>query len=45
MQYDEDWPPSAETLMENPELIDEVREFYPDHFESLLEENPELGGC
>ena len=39
---DEDWPPSAEQLLEDSDLLEEIKEFYPDHFSELLEEHPEL---
>jgi len=41
MQCDE-WPPSPEELLEDPQLLEAVRETDPDYLEDLSEEYPGL---
>ncbi len=42
MYTSDDWPPSAEEMIESPELVEAVRETDPEYFDDLLQEHPEL---
>jgi hypothetical protein len=38
----DDWPPSPDELLDDPELLEAVRETDPDYLVELSEEYPEL---
>jgi hypothetical protein len=38
----DEWPPSPEELLEDPQLLEAVRETDPDYLEELSDEYPEL---
>jgi len=38
----EDWPPSADEIRENPELIETLRDCDPDYLDELIADNPDL---
>lgn len=42
MTASEEWPPSAEELIEDPQLFEAVRETDPDYLDELVEDYPEL---
>jgi hypothetical protein len=42
MNNADEWPPSPDEMLENPELIEAVRETDPDYFYEVAEDYPEL---
>ena len=40
--HDDDWPPTPGELLEDPELLEAVREIDPEYIEEISDEYPEL---